>query len=251
MMNPRIATELRPAHGAAVLAPERPAAGLLFDMGDVLYDATLWRRWLLRLLRHMGLHANYRGLYRVWDVDYLDAVHRGQRDYDEAFGAFLNSLGLSPAQVDEVRAASQAQKHELESGTRAFPTVAATITRLSTAGVALGVLSDSESPAAALAEKLACLGLGDRFGVVISSLDLHRTKPDPACYQAALAAMKLPADRVAFVGHDADELRGAAAVGMFTVAFNYDPEVMADRFIDRFDELLDFVPDAPRLAAAG
>ena len=27
----------------------RPAGGLLFDFGDVLYDATVWRRWLLVL----------------------------------------------------------------------------------------------------------------------------------------------------------------------------------------------------------
>jgi len=26
-----------------------PPGGLLFDMGDVLYDATMWRPWLLRV----------------------------------------------------------------------------------------------------------------------------------------------------------------------------------------------------------
>lgn len=35
----------------------RKTLGLLFDMGDVLYDATVWRRWLLQLLHKMGLHT--------------------------------------------------------------------------------------------------------------------------------------------------------------------------------------------------
>src|SRR5687768_3292479 len=69
----------------------RGVRGLLFDMGDVLYDATLWRRWLLQILARMGVHATYRDFYRVWDHDYLRAVHRGERDYHEAFSAFLQS----------------------------------------------------------------------------------------------------------------------------------------------------------------
>ena len=34
----------------------------MFDTGDVLYAATVWRRRLLRLLSHMGLHTHYQDL---------------------------------------------------------------------------------------------------------------------------------------------------------------------------------------------
>jgi FMN phosphatase YigB (HAD superfamily) len=53
--------------------------------------------------------------------------------------------------------------------------------------------------------------------------------------------MGLPADRVAFVGHDAEELAGAARVGLATIAFNYDPDARADVFITRFRQLLSLV----------
>jgi FMN phosphatase YigB (HAD superfamily) len=53
--------------------------------------------------------------------------------------------------------------------------------------------------------------------------------------------MELPADRVAFVGHDAEELAGAAALGMPTIAFNYDPDAQADVFIASFQQLLPLV----------
>lgn len=225
-----------------------PIRGLLFDMGDVLYDATAWRRWLLQLLGRMGLRANYHAFFRIWDRDYLNDVHCGRREYGEAFESFLLAAGLTWGQIDEVEAASQARKRELESSTRPLPGVRSTIERLSAAGLVLAVLSDSESPADQLRARLGRLGLGGRFLAVISSLDLERTKPDPFCYRAALAAMNLTAEEVVFVGHDADELAGARAVGLRTVAFNFEPDVVADRYLDRFEELLGFFECRPARA---
>ena len=43
----------------------RNVRGLVFDMGDVLFDATVWRRWLLQQLQRMGLQAGYRSFFDV------------------------------------------------------------------------------------------------------------------------------------------------------------------------------------------
>ena len=220
----------------------RKPLGLLFDMGDVLYDATVWRRWLLQLLHRMGLHAHYRSFFKIWDCDFLDDVHCGRREYGEAFQAFLLSAGLTRGQIDEVEAASQARKRELENGVRPFPGVRSVLDRLQRAGVVLGVLSDSESTAEELQLRLNRLGIGHSFIAVVSSIDLERTKPDAACYRAAAAAMGVPVDSTAFVGHDAEELAGAKAAGMSAWAFNFEADVVAagvaDRYLTRFDELL-------------
>ncbi|HET6882833.1 MAG TPA: HAD family hydrolase [Pirellulales bacterium] len=215
--------------------------GFVFDMGDVLYDATLWRRWLFQLLGRMGLHAHYRTMFRVWDKDFLDDVHRGRREFAEAFHAFLLSLGLTRGQIDEVQAASQSRKRELELGARPLPGVRDTIERLAERGVKLAVLSDSEQSGGELQTHLGRLGLGGRFSPVISSFDLEYTKPSPVCYRAALSEMRLPIDAVAFVGHDGAELTGARAVGLRTVAFNYDAGATADHYLTRFEELLPLV----------
>lgn len=228
----------------------RGVRGLLFDMGDVLYDATLWRRWLLQILARMGIHAAYRDFYRVWDREYLVEVHCGRRDYHEAFTAFLQSLGLTRGVVEEIEAASQARRRELIATLRPLPGVRATLCQLQAAGVALAVLSDSESSAAELRQRLSKLGIDRCFQSVYSSRDLGEAKPAALGYQTALAAMQLPAHQVAFVGHDAEELAGAAAVGMPTIAFNYDPDVRADVYVERFDELLDLVECRTALAAA-
>jgi HAD superfamily hydrolase (TIGR01509 family) len=230
----------REAPAAAPSRSSRPLAveGLLFDMGDVLYDATLWRRWLLQLLARHGVHAHYRSLFTIWEIDFLEEVHRGHREYHEAFHAFLRSMGLSAGLVDEIEAASVARKRELEATTRPLPGVRSTLARLREMRLKLGVLSDSESAALALRAKLETLGLRQGFDAVLSSRDLGEIKPHPCGYRASLAALELPAARVAFVGHDAEELRGAAALGMPTIAFNYQGKVEADVHLERFDELL-------------
>jgi len=225
--------------------------GLLFDMGDVLYDATLWRRWLLNLLGRLGVHTHYRAFYSVWDQEFLDDVHRGRREYDEAFQAFLRTIGLSQGQIDEIIAASNARCRELAASLRPFSGVRPTIEKLKAAGFVLGVLSDSEAPAAQLQQRFIKLGLAGCFSTVVSSVELGCTKPDPRCYQRALDAMNLPPRQVAFVGHDAEELQGAAAVGIPTIAFNYEPGAEADVFIERFDDLIKAVASTPAYAAAG
>ena len=55
---------------------------------------------------------------------------------------------------------------------------------------------------------------------------------------------------VVFVGHDAEELAGAAAAGMMTAAFNFDRHAQADVYLDRFDQLNSLLqPSAVRAAA--
>ena len=229
----------------------RPVRGLLFDTCNVLYDDTVWRRWVLQLLSHVGLHTSYRCFFRLWDRDFLDDVHRGGRSVCEAFEAFLLSAGLSRGQIDEVKAACLGRRRHLESSNRPLPGVKTTLTRLHKAGFVLGAIANSEHSAGVLREQLARFGIEELFTTVISSIDLKQTMPVATCYRAALREMELPASLVAFVDHDAGELAGAAAIGMPTVAFNFDPEAEADVYLDRFEDLLEAVGKPSSLAAAG
>jgi HAD superfamily hydrolase (TIGR01509 family) len=228
----------------------RTVDGLLFDMGDVLYDATLWRRWLWQLLAKLGVKKTYEGLFTIWDDDFLDAVHRGLADYATAFESFLASLALSRAQIDEIVAASRIRKRELESDVRPLAGVRTTIEQLVGLGIPLGVVSDSESRAEDLRAYLDRMGLGGAFTAIVSSRDLGCTKPDPRCYLTALESLSLAAEAVAFVGHDAVELAGARAVGLTSIAFNESPGCVATIHLRHFRELLSFVQPARTLARA-
>ncbi len=231
--------------------PAPSVRGVLFDACNVLYDNTLWRRWLLQLLSRLGLHTNYRCFFRVWDREFLDEVYRGRRTFCEAFRSFLQSAGLSSGQIDEIEAACKFRHHELHADTLPLPGVKTTLRRLHEAGVVLGTISNSECSAAAHREWLDRFALGECFTSVISSIDLGQTMPDPICYMKALGEMQLSPAEVAFVGHDSLEMSGAAELGMPTIAFNFEPDVQADVYINRFEELTDAVASRPSLTAAG
>ena len=221
-----------------VRAP-RPIRGLLLDACNILYDDTAWRRWLLRLLQRLGLRTEYGPFFRIFARDYLDAVHRGERPFNDALDEFLISAGLSAGQAEEVHRALESYRGHSEVNHRPLIGVRDTLSQLGCCGMKLGVLCNSEHSGAALRQRLAELLGGSPWAAVISSRDLGRTMPDAACYRAALQAMQLPAADVAFVGHDALELRGAARQGLATIAFNGDRDARADIYLQRFEDLLE------------
>jgi len=232
-----------------VCAP-RPIRGLLLETGNVLYDDTDWRRWLLRLLMRLGLRTEYGPFFRVFDRDYLDAVYRGEMPFSDALDAFLISVGLSPGQAEEVHRALDSQRRHSDARHRPLIGVRETIAQLHSSGVKLGVLSNCEHSGEAIRQQLAELLGESPWTAVTSSRDLGCAMPEGACYRAALEAIRLSAAEVAFVGHDARELHGAAVQGLTTIAFNSDRDARADVYLQRFESLIALTRFSPRGSAA-
>ncbi|MGD0900477.1 MAG: HAD family hydrolase, partial [Thermoguttaceae bacterium] len=183
-----------------------PPRGILLDACNVLYDDTAWRRWLLRVLDRLGLRTTYGCFFHVLARDYLDDVYCGRRSLGEALGDYLRSVGLSVGQINEVTTALGSYRRSTEDHARPLTRVRQTLRQLRAMGLTLGVLSNTEIPGPGLRERLDRLFAPPLLTAVVSSRDLGRAMPDPACYAAALAALGLPAASVAFVGHDAAEL---------------------------------------------
>jgi FMN phosphatase YigB (HAD superfamily) len=222
-------------------AEPAPAGGLMFDMADVLYDDTRWRRWLLRLVNQLGVRVDYVDFFRAWDHDYLVDVNCGRREVAEALQAFLLASGVSWAQVDEVEAASRVQRQGFQLNVRPLPGVVSTIAQLCQWRLPLVAWADSTQTAAKLAERVERLSLAKRFQAVLSSFDLECAQPSPQCYQAALDVLGLSAPQVVYVGHDAEHLAAAKAAGLRTVAFNFQRPARADHYLTRFEDLLEVV----------
>ena len=212
---------------------------IIFDMGDVFFDATVWRRALAEHLQGMGVSIDYGELCRRWETKLVD-VYLGRREYWETFAEFLADLGLKEATVRETAAFAKRKAAEIERRTL-FDGVAETLARLKTMGLKLAVLSDTESRQPRVRRRLAELGIEDCFDAVVTSVDIGHVKPDPEAYAAAMARLNVTADETIFVGHDEDELLGAMQTGLTAVAFNASDGVPADHRIERFPELLDFV----------
>lgn len=221
----------------------RPAA-LVFDAADVLYDASIWSRWLVQQLHRLGLHTHYQAFVHVLQHDYLAQAYRADRSYGHAFHNFLCSLGLSHGQVDEVLVAAQGARRRFDRQRRPLPGVRQTLRTLAEAGLPMAVLCNSVQSSAQLSATLDQLQLRQDLCVVLSSRDLRMALPEGGAYHAAIEALGETAERVAFVGHDSLELAGASAVGMRTVAFNAAGPVTAEVHLDRFDQLLCLVDSA-------
>lgn len=214
--------------------------GVIFDMGDVLYDATPWRRALAAALQREGVAVTYEQLVEAWEAQLVD-VYRGRAAYWDRFEALMDGLGVSEARRAVVRDEARDRAASVQVGRAAFPGVAATLDRLRAAGVRLAVLSDTERRREAVERSLDELGLGGRFDAVVTSRDLGHVKPEPEAYRAAAQALGLPLEACAFVAHDVDELDGARAIGLFAVAFNHAPGAEADAYLDRFEDLTGLV----------
>lgn len=210
----------------------------MFDLGDVLFDATVWRRWLLRLLRHFGVQAPYHSLFRRWETEYLADVYCGTRDYDHAFFGFLSSLGLRQGQIAEIAVASQARHREFNLQSRPYPGVVTTLRELKRLGYRLAVLTNSTRCGSDLHMALEQLGLGNLFDAVVTSIDLGMLASCHDAYQAIHDRLQLRVGKALFVGHDRTELASAAQFGMPTMAFNYEDATPADVHIEQFDEMV-------------
>lgn len=232
IVTPRACEAARDACGGIV--------AVVFDVPDVLYDATLWRRWLFRLLGRLGIGLTYAEFDRDWSGQLAD-VHRGRREYTEALQSFLLEHGLSWAQVDEIEAASRIQRQKLELNVRPLAGTARVVHALAARGLRLAAWADTPQPADRLAERLRRLFPQADFAAVLTSIDLEETQPAAACYRASLSAIDASAAETLYVGHDVEHLTGASACGLRTAAIDAAGAVPADFSLTRFEELLELI----------
>ncbi len=239
----------RPA--AADPHPPRPIEGVIFELCGVLYDDSAWRRWLLHLVSHMGLHTHYAAFFRVWERDYQPDVWQGKAEFWTSLKRFLRTAGLSRGQVDEVEAASRARFRDLAQDIRPFPCVVATLAQLARGGLELTVMTRVPLGQFEMAGKLATLGMSRQIRHLVPHDDARPSGDHHHRFRNAIAATRRPAERLAYVGCDSCELRTARELDLLTVAFNHDADAVADHYVEQFDQLCELLDGTRPLLAAG
>ena len=98
---------------------------------------------------------------------------------------------------------------------RLRPGVRAALRALADDGLRAGVVSNFDLRLSGI---LQGLGIIDDLSCIVLPAHCGARKPDPRIFEAALAALGLPAERVAFVGDDPDkDLAGARAAGLLAI----------------------------------
>ena len=209
---------------------------VIFDVGDILYDAAPWRRWLATEMQCWDPALTFDRLVTEWE-GLLTDVYRGRADYWERFRALLDLCGVPEGDRAQVERDARARGVAVQVNRRPFPGVPQTLAALRDAGVRLVALSDSERPANGVRRTLDQLGIDRYFDAVVSSQDIGHVKPEPEAFAAALDAAGSTAEQSAFVGHDEDELAGARSAGLHVIAFNARDGVTCDVRLAEFAEL--------------
>ena len=248
---------LNPHRAVGVGDPERPsqvrqdrlpAAYLLISPSGVLYDDTLWWRWLLQMLSRFGLHMDAGAFTALWQYEHYDDVCCGQREFFDALRDFLITCGMHSGQIDELFAAGRLHWKRLELDLRGFPQNNQALASLSSDGWRMGLLVHGPLPKHEAQAQLQRMGILPYFEHVIYSGEMSSGLTQAPAWSAVLGQINVAPDAVAYVAHERSLLSPAKQNGLTTVAFQC-AGAAADYQVRQLGDLAG-LSDAPCLQAA-
>ena len=211
----------------------RPIRALLFDAGDILYFRPQRGRRLKLYLEELSLGQ---GNLITTEQKALELqAYQGEIDQEQYREGVLRLYGVT--QPEQIERGKQIL-HEEDNDIHFFSGVRKTLFALKNKGYLLGIVTDTANPVHIKLSWFERGGFGALWDSIVSSRELGVRKPDPLIYQAALKQLGVGADRTVFVGHKVSELEGARAVGIKTIAFNYEKSAQADYYVEKFADIL-------------
>jgi len=209
---------------------------IIFDMGDIFYDATPWRRALAADLAARGVDIDYPRLVPIWER-HLVPVYVGKKAYWDAFREMVAAFGIDrkTSATIESNARQQAKR---AANAALFDGVEPSLKTLSQNGVKLAVRSDTESTGAKVRSRVKRFRIEHYFDAVVTSYDIGHVKPEPEAFLHALRALESHAAGAAFVGHDLDEMIGAREVGLDVIGYNTVHSAHTDHMLETFSDVV-------------
>jgi putative hydrolase of the HAD superfamily len=205
----------------------------LFDAGDILYYRPQRDRKLKAFLKELSLPVKKN---HAAEIEALrQRAFQGQITREQYCEAILRLYGVT--RPEHIVRGKQILDEDTNN-VKFFDGVRETLLALKERAYLLGIITDTALPVHVKLGWFDHGGFGHVWDSIVSSKELGIRKPAPQIYQAALQQLGIPSERAVFVGHKASELEGARAVGMKTIAFNYDAGAKADFYIDQFADLL-------------
>jgi len=193
--------------------------GVIFDIHSTLVDQGDADEWLEAALA-VAPHP-LSAVERAELVAFLDRIWEGARITDpessrdlsfEAHSRVFHELIAAGPGVD--RPLANALYDVMLDTWRAYDDSVPTLRALREAGVAICLVSNAGVPIRTVLDRDAISAWVD---AVVLSYEVGCVKPDPRIFEAALAALALPAASVLMVGDNANDDGGGAAMGIRTL----------------------------------
>ena len=200
---------------------------IIFDAGDILYDATLWRKYLYQyLVKHFKIKLTYAEVFYFWDNYYLKEIYQGRADYKESFMRFMELLGIDLTEKQKKQL--EARKKEIEKNTKPREWVLPLFKKLKRNKTMIAILTDSESRGTKVARRYKEWSIFEYIDAIVSSKDIGFIKPYRESYEFVLTKLKCRPENALFVGHDYDEILGAKNVGIKAIEYTKSNEFIVE-----------------------
>ena len=193
---------------------------ILFDAGDILYFRPDRGDKFNDFIKTLSIE-NVDGLAQKKD-ELVQLAYRGNISQDQYRESVLQLYGISDPENMEI---GKNILDEEDNSVQFFEGVTDTLLALKRNGFYLGIITDTANSVSAKLSWFEKGGFGHIWDSIISSKEIGTRKPDPEIYKAALSQLNINANQAVFVGHKETEINGAHAVGIKTIAFNYDSGV--------------------------
>lgn len=216
--------------------------GVLYDLGDVFFEAHYWRKWNYDELRQTGFFEGDFMKFNDLYESFLIPVYENRISYEEGFDSFLQTLGVSNEDMFKKR--SFMKKKEFEKSRVLFPGVKATLKRLHNYGIKNIIITDNDLTEDEIRKKvIARFGINPFLDFIVSSREIGVKKPSPEIFDKALNRASLKRNEVVFVGHEKDEIDGCRDLGIHTILFNnyLGTTIDSTYYIVQFSEIYDIV----------
>jgi putative hydrolase of the HAD superfamily len=211
----------------------RKIQAILFDASDILYFRPNKGKWLKRYLADLGLDPHSIDLSQKQQIE--TRAFKKEIDTEEYYTELLRLYGVQgDKQLEVGKKVLEKESDDIE----IFEGVRDTLIGLKERRFLLGIVTDTVLPTYKKLHWFEQAGFGHVWDVFTSSRNVGIRKPNPGIYQAALRQLGVTPEEAVFVGHNASEIQGAAAVGLTTIAFNYEDGVQADIYVEHFADLL-------------
>jgi HAD superfamily hydrolase (TIGR01509 family) len=210
--------------------------GVFFDAADVLYcRSKSTSMYVADLLRERGFSTELSAQDQMRHKVLRSEATAGRLSHDEYWHQYLLMHGV----VDDEERRILAGKIDDHSD-RILPIQGGRemLASLKQRGFALAIITDTIYPLERKMQWLEQVGITEFVDAVTCSSVLGVHKPDPAIYLLAVQQVGLQPGESVFVGHDANELKGARQSGMVTIAVNHDPDAQADYYAGSLLDLL-------------
>jgi len=230
--------------------PPGAIRAVLFQAENVLFDTTAWKRRLWQVARRLGVALLYSDFAAALDQRHLPKILGRQETLTAGLRRFLNEIGLSEGEADELATVAAARYMQELNSARPLPGVVSALAALSAAGLSLGVICECENVRDVLQRWHDELAVAHRLQSVVQPP--HRDMA-AAPLELARASEEIgaPPAQTLYVSRCPQRLEQARRAGLWPLACGHQPRAADVPHVERLRQLPSLVAADTPLAKAG